>query len=236
MSRRNRTRNVAVIAILAFLSVSGTGIYFVSAAWSEFTSAELALSEASSEVDWEQNQLDEAQAALRSSERDYQDWLTCWLGTSYAWDWICGSEYLLTAAVDSAQATVDSATHQLGNAQLEFSKAQTRVDDAAESANLSSIAWGIGSGVLLLAAIILGTLALRRRAIDRKTEADNTKPDWDCLSCSTHNAGGMFCINCGQTKNTENSTQGTPDELVPIANSSAIEDLTSAESAQGGEN
>lgn len=225
-----------MIVVLAFLAVSGIGAYFVSAAWSEFNSAEHALAEASSLVDREQNQLNEAQADLRSSENDYQDWLTCWLGTSYTWDWICGSEYLFTTAVDAAQATVDSATHQLGNAQLELSKAQTRVDDAAESANLSSITWGISSGVLLLAAIILGALALRRRAIDREADSENARSDWECLSCSTHNDGGMFCVNCGQTKNAEDAPRGVPNEPVTDIAFPAAEELTNTERTQGGEN
>lgn len=224
MKRSGISRNVAIVCLIAFLAVAATGTYFVSSAWSDYTKAKSDERSSRSNIDTAQSQLTGAQSLLRTAESNYATWYRCWINSSYYWDWLCGNESTMLSAVNSATTLVSSAEQELSNAQAELGHAQDRVDQTSKAANSTSTIWGVIGGVALIATIVTGIKALRVRSRNHRAAEAEAGPDWDCVACNTHNEGGMFCIECGHSKE-DSITESAEVDSVADADADADEPL-----------
>ena len=113
---------------------------------------------------------------------------------------MCGSEASYTSDLDIAESLVAAAEAELKQARSRVVSANSDLDDAATQFNQNVWIWGTVSALALAALVTFGTMQLKRNKVQRKTEELDSRPDWDCPECSTHNEGGMFCIGCGFSK------------------------------------
>lgn len=198
--KQGNKKTAFIISAVASAIVIGLSIVLVSASWTSY-------GEAKSEVASAENEYSSANSALTIANNYYDDayaayasWLSCYLSTSWRYDWMCGSGSSYSSDVDIAESLVSAAEADLNRARTRVASAESDLDDAAEKFNQNVWIWGTLSLLALAALTTFGTIQLRRNKVQQKAEELEARPDWDCPECSTHNEGGMFCIGCGFSK------------------------------------
>lgn len=99
--------------------------------------------------------------------------------------------------VSSAEGDVNASRSDLNAARSELRAAEKSIDDSRSSLDLSLIAWGVGSAVLLFASVLTFRRNRRTFATESGIDSARTPGAWSCV-CGTENHGGMFCVTCGE--------------------------------------
>ena len=132
-----------------------------------------------------------------SIAKDYYD--SAWSDYNWCFYW-CFDEMAVALGagdiLDGAQADLDAASNVLEAAKKDM-------DDAAKRFNTSATTSGIGAGILSFSAVVF-TILWRRSTHKKNIEGSVINPIWFCTECGTSNELGLFCIDCGASKN-ENS-------------------------------
>lgn len=197
---QNKKKTAFIVSLIAGMIVIGLSVVLVSNSWTAFGDAKSdvfstddILSEANSQLSIANHNYDEAATAWLS-------WYSCYLTTSWRYDWLCGNESSLTTDLDYAESLVNTAKLSVSRANTQLTSAKSELDVAAESFNMSAVIWGSVSGGSVIVIIVLGILTTKKSRKQRKAEQLESRPDWDCPECSTHNEGGIFCVGCGFSK------------------------------------
>jgi hypothetical protein len=200
-------RNTFFIVLAASIAIIATSIVIVSNAWTE-------MNEAKSKISVAEDNLADANSSYASADRYYDDalseysaWYSCYITTSWRWDWLCGSETVVSTNLDVADTLLAAAEREQNQATISLSRAKSTYNDLAEQFNQSAWIWGGLSGLALISTIVFGVLFGLQSRKQRKVEEIEARPDWDCPECSSHNEGGMFCVSCGFAKSELKATQ-----------------------------
>lgn len=196
----NKFNKIFFAVLAATIVVIALSVTLVSTSWTSYGDAKSEVAAAESNLTKANTRLSSANAQYSIAVSDYASWYSCYLTTSWYWDWICGNEANVTSALTIAESQVESAKAGMKQARTRVATAESDLDKAAEQFNQTVWIWGALSGVALISLIVVGVLAARKRKTQRKLEEDESRPDWDCPECSTHNEGGMFCVGCGFSK------------------------------------
>lgn len=189
-----------IVSAVASAIVIALSIVLISTSWTSYGEAKTELASAEDNLSSANATLSVANGYYDDASSAYYSWLSCYISTSWLYDWMCGSEASYSSDLDYAESLVAAAEADLKQARSRVDSANSDLDDAAAQFNQSVWIWGALSVIALAAFATFGTMQLKRNKVQRKTEELEARPDWDCPECSTHNEGGMFCIGCGFSK------------------------------------
>lgn len=196
----NKFKTIFFAVLAASIVVIALSITLISTSWSSYGDAKSAVETAETRKANADAEVAAANAYYDIADSAYWDWYDCYWSTSYYWDWVCGSESVFLSDLEYAESAVADAKGNLQNARMALGTANSELDDAANQFNQSVWIWGIASGLALIALAVVGVIAARNRRTQEQLEKEESRPDWDCPECSTHNEGGMFCVGCGFSK------------------------------------
>lgn len=212
-----------IISAVVSAIVIALSIVIVSTSWTNYGEAKTEVSAAEDDLASANAALSVANSYYDEASSAYYSWLSCYVSTSWLYDWMCGSEAVYSSDFDYAESLVAAAESDVEQASSRVDSANSDLDDAAAQFNQNVWIWGTLSVLALAALAIFGTLQFKRNKVQRKAEELENRPDWDCPQCSTHNEGGMFCVGCGFSKSDINSGQKA------ITEEPAVHDSTSGE-------
>jgi hypothetical protein len=200
LKKAGNKKTAFIVSAVSSVVVIALAVVMISTSWTSYGEAKAEVASAENEYSSANSALTIANSYYDDAYAAYASWLSCYLTTSWRYDWMCGSGSSYSSDVDIAEALVSAAEADLDRARTKVKSANSDLDAAAEKFNQSVWIWGTLSVLALAALATFGTIQLRRNKVQRKTEELEARPDWDCPECSTHNEGGMFCIGCGFSK------------------------------------
>lgn len=229
-NKAGNKKTAFIVSAISSAVVIALSVVLISTSWTTYGEAKTEVSAAKDDLDQANASLTIANSYLDEASSAYYSWYSCYITTSWLWDWMCGSEAVVSSDLDYADSLVTAAESDVNQAKTRVNAANSDLDDAAEQFNQNVWIWGTLSALALAALATFGTIQLRRNKVQRLTEELEARPDWDCPDCSTHNEGGMFCIGCGFSKSDLKHGQVTKPEgeivLEPNPDSTAEEIAT----------
>lgn len=196
----NAKQKAFIASLVAAVVVVGLSVALISTAWSHYGEVQAEISVAEDSVYAANSNVTTANTYYENASSAYWSWYSCYIETSWLYDWICGNEAILSLDLDYAQSFLDGAKAELEIAQTQLEEANADLDVAADKFNQTSWTWGAFSVAALGALLLTSFLAFQNKRKQNKEEEFAARPDWDCPECSTHNEGGMFCVTCGFSK------------------------------------
>lgn len=188
------------VTLIASIVVIAISIVLISTSWNAHTEAQAAEAVAIENLSDAEAELSAANSYYDEALSSWSYWYSCYMTTSWWYDWICGDESSVTSDLEFAETLVSIAESDQKDAKRELASAKSDLDDSAEQFNQTTWTWGALSALALVALLITGIMFARGRRKQNKKEELEARPDWDCPECSTHNEGGMFCVGCGFSK------------------------------------